>query len=75
MDKLKDLKNFTYPNLSYVFYVFLMAICLVYDNNDFLIWILTFVLLVLLYNSPGYNVYVRDLVDFLKITAKKNRFD
>ena len=52
-----------------------MAICLVYDNNDFLIWILTFVLLVLLYNSPGYNVYVRDLVDFLKITAKKNRFD
>jgi c-di-AMP phosphodiesterase-like protein len=75
MDKFKDLKNFTYPNLSYIFYVLLMTMCLVYDNNDFLIWILTFVLMVLLYNSPVYNVYVRDLVDFLKITAKKNRLD
>lgn len=32
-------------------------------------------LLVLFYNSPAYSVYVRDLVDFLKITARKNRLD
>lgn len=74
-DKLKDLKNFTYPNLSYLFYLFLAVSCLFYDNNNFMFWILFFILFLLFYNSPAYSVYIRDIVSFLKIKARKNKLD
>jgi hypothetical protein len=75
LDKLKDLKNFTFPNLSYLFYMFLAVSCLFYDNNNFLLWVFVFLLSVLFYNSPAYSIYIRDIVDFLKIKAKKSKVD
>lgn len=72
---MKDLKNFTYPNLSYLFYCMLALACLVFDMNNMLFWFLMFVLSILFYNSPAYSVYIRDIVDFLKLKAKKNKLD
>lgn len=49
--------------------------CLVFDMNNMLFWFLVFVLSILFYNSPAYSVYIRDIVDFLKLKAKKNKLD
>lgn len=73
--KIKDLKNFTYPNLSYLFYCFLALSCIFYDNNGAFFWAMVLLLFALFYNSPVYDVYVRDTMEILKLHAKKNNFD
>lgn len=75
LEKTKDLKNFTYPNLSYLFYLFMAISCLLYDNNNCLHLTLFILLLTLIYNSPVYTIYIRDIVEFLKISAKKRNLD
>ncbi len=75
LERFKDLKNFTYPNLSYFFYIFIAFCCLFYDNNNFLLWILLLLLAVLFYNSPAYSHYLSSLVDILKMKAKKKKID
>lgn len=74
-EKFKDLKNFTYPNLSYLFYIFLALSCLFYDHNNCFFWVLVFFLIILFYNSPAYTVYVQDLVNIMKMQAKKKKLD
>lgn len=75
LDKFKDLKNFTYPNLSYLFYALLAIGCLFYDNNWIFFWGLILLLSILFYNSPVYDLYIRDTVEILKLHAKKQNFD
>lgn len=75
LERGKDLKNFTYPNLSYLFYLFVAVSCLLYDNNNCLHLTLFLLLVTLIYNSPVYTIYIRDIVEFLKISAKKRNLD
>lgn len=69
-DWVKDLRNFTYPNASIVFYAFLFLFILFYDNNYMHIMMILFLLVILAYNSPGFSIYFPEMITILDYRAR-----
>ena len=62
---LKDLKNFTYPLYSYLFYALALIFLLVFDADYMPQWILAFFIAILLFTNPNCQIYASELIDIL----------
>lgn len=60
-----DLRNFTYPKMSYLFYGLVLMTILLYDNNRALEWLIGCLVLLLLYNNPNAHIYAWELIEIL----------
>ena len=57
VNKVKDIQQFTYPKLSYLFYFFIAMLIVLYDHNDFLIALTMMLLMILIYNNSTFHLY------------------
>lgn len=70
---LKDLRTFTYPNLSYLFYLGLIIFTIFYDNNSVLEWMVGSLIVVLVYYNPNVQIYMGEAIDIMGYREKWER--